>query len=596
MYSLTLPFTPEITRISKIPRRNYTPEQLEHARVRLSQILRRPAGTQELRTIQAIALAEIGMHQGLFGQIKVGDGKTLISLLAPVVCKSRRPLLLIRANLKGKTNRDILHYGIHWNIARWIRIESYELLGRKQSADLLNQYQPDLIIADEAHRLRNPRAAVTRRVSRWMKEYPSTVFVAMSGTMCSKSLEDYAHILRWCLGSNAPVPTASGELQQWCDVLDNQDNFVRRMHPGAMIYISPETAIDLAFGKANPESAALEKKWQNAPTETAREIFRKRLEDTPGVVFSQKSDLNCPLILTTRKVSLDRPLVAAFKVLRSEYKTPDGWPFSDGLAMRRHAYELALGFYSVWNPRPPDWWLEPRKAWCSECRSIIRYSRPAKSRPVPDSESQVIDLVKAGLIKAQSLDAWLAVKDHWKLGRDYRIEARWLSNQIVEWSARWMRYPGIVWTEHIPFAERLAQHTDREYFGKDGKNKAGLPIEACDPTKAIIASRASNGEGRNLQMFRRNLIVAPSSNAQIEEQRLGRTHRTGQKAHEVTATYLLSCIEHHLALESAIAYSKVILATIPGTTEMKLLNSDCSFHTTEELANSTEPQWMKTLD
>lgn len=596
MYNLTLPYTPEITRIAQIPRRVYSANELETNRAELTRLLRRPAGNQELRTIQATALAEIGISLGLFGQIKVGDGKTLVSLLAPVVCGVSRPLLLIRANLRDKTRRDILHYSVHWRIARWIRIESYEMLGRKQSAELLNQYRPDMIIADEAHRLRNPKAAVTRRVSRWMQEFPGTVFVAMSGTMSSKSLEDYSHLLRWALGKNAPVPTAPGELQQWCDVLDNQENFTRRMHPGALIFLDQNRAIDQAFGSANQQSKSLEREWQNHPTETARKIFRKRLEETPGVVFSEQSDLACPLIITTKKISLERKLVTAFYTLRKQWRTPDDWPISDGLTMRRHAYELALGFYGVWNPRPPDWWLEPRKAWCSECRSIISHSRPAKHRPAADSESQVIDLIKQGHIRSQTLEPWLAVKDHWKLGKHYQVEARWLSDQILDWCANWMRFAGIVWTEHIPFAFRLANKTNRHYYGKEGKNAAGLPIEACDPTKAIIASRVSNGEGRNLQMFSRNLIVAPAANAQVMEQLLGRTHRPGQTAHEVTTTILLSCIEHHLSLESAIAYSKVILATMPGTNSMKLLNSDCCFHSTNELAHSTEPQWTKAIE
>jgi hypothetical protein len=580
MYNLTLPYTPEITRIAQIPRRTYTDDELEQNRQALTGMLKRPAGAQQLRTIQATALAEIGMHKGLFGQIKVGDGKTLISLLAPVVSGARRPLLLIRANLRDKTRRDILLYSVHWQTARWIRIESYEMLGRKQSAHLLDQYRPDMIIADEAHRLRNPKAAVTRRVSRWMRNYPGTIFVAMSGTMCSKSLEDYAHILRWTLGRNAPIPTASGELLQWCDVLDNQENFTRRMHPGAMSHLDSEIGDD---------------EWRNNPTETARKVFRKRLEDTRGVVFSSPASLACPLIITTKKINLDSHLESAFRKLRTSWRTPDDWPISDGLTMRRHAYELALGFYSAWKPRPPDWWLEPRKAWCSECRSIIRYSKPSKNRPAADSESQVIELVRQGHIQSQALKPWLHVKDHWRLGKHYAIEARWISNQVVEWCARWMRYPGIVWTEHVPFAIRLARTADRPYYGKEGKNSAGAPIETSDSTKAIIASRQSNGEGRNLQMFSRNLIVAPSANAQIFEQLLGRTHRSGQTAHEVTTTILLGCIEHHLSLMSAMEYSKVILATMPGTTNMKLLGNDCSFHSTEELTKSTEAQWMKTL-
>jgi len=590
MSQLTLPYTPEISRIAAIPRRVYTAAEIENNRVQMTRILKRPAGSQQLFAIQALALTEIGINRGLFGNIRVGDGKTLIGLLAPVVTQAKRPLLLIRANLKDKTRRDTLTYSVHWNVAKWIRVESYDMLGRKQAAEMLDQYRPDLIIADEAHRLRNLKAACTRRVDRYMREYPSTMFVGMSGTMTSKSLEDYAHLLRWSLGQNAPIPKASGELMQWCDVLDNHGNPAKRMHPGAMVYLDiGDLDVDPSKWRY-PEKSELNRQWNTNPTAAGRAVYRKRLEETPGVVFSRETKLDCPLIITTEKVDLETPLIQAFRTLRNDWRTPDDWPISDGLAMRRHAYELALGFYSVWSPRPPDWWIEPRKAWCSECRAILSHSKSI------DSESQLIDHINSGNVRSLYLDPWSHVKDHWKLGRHYRIEPRWLSNQLIEWCAGWMSRPGIVWTEHVAFAERLAYHVGAQYYGREGKNSAGTPIEAADPTRAIVASRPSNGEGRNLQMYSRNLVVAIPANAQICEQLFGRTHRPGQRAHEVTAKLLLSCIEHHLSLEASLAYSKVIQATMPGTDNLKLLTSDCVFHGTSELANSTEPQWQKTLD
>ena len=50
--------------------------------------------------------------------------------------------------------------------------------------------------------------------------------------------------------------------------------------------------------------------------------------------------------------------------------------------------------------------------------------------------------------------------------------------------------------------------------------------------KTIVASVRAHGTGRNLQMYNRNLFVQPPVDW---EQNLGRTHRTGQQADEVTA-------------------------------------------------------------
>ena len=55
------------------------------------------------------------------------------------------------------------------------------MLGLVQSAQKLDYIQPDLIIADECHLLKNHKAGRTRRVTRYMREHPETKFVGVSG-------------------------------------------------------------------------------------------------------------------------------------------------------------------------------------------------------------------------------------------------------------------------------------------------------------------------------------------------------------------------------------------------------------------------------
>lgn len=570
VFASTLPHTNELSRIIGIARRSYTQDQLDRCRNELTSILRRPAGRQTLLPIQSLALLEIGLYGGLFGIIRVGDGKTLISLLAPIVARSTRPLLLIRANLREKTRLDSLRYAVDWRVAKYIRIESYSQLGRRQSAQLLIHYRPDLIISDECHHLRNLKnAACARRVARYMREFPSTKFVGMSGTIVNDSIENYAHLARWALKDNAPIPKPSGELMQWSDVLDYQVNPFRRVHPGAMIHL------------CNDDERRL---WQSDPTRAARAAYSRRLRETPGVVCSEPTTLDCPLIVATKKIDLNRDLVSAFHTLRTRWRTPDDWPIADGLAHRRHAYELALGFYYYWDPRPPDDWMDARKAWCSECRSIISNSRSL------DSESQVVDAIDRGMIRSSTLTQWREIRDTFTPN----TKARWLSDQVIDYCTEWMKRPGIVWTAHTAFAERLALVADKPYYGKDGLNSAGQYIESASPNQACVASIASNSEGRNLQhIYSRALITAPPANALAYEQMFGRIHRPFQRAHEVTYDIILSCIEHRFSLERAIELSRITVQTTPGAS-MKLLDADKSFHTISELANIQKPQWQKT--
>ena len=66
-----------------------------------------------------------------------------------------------------------------------------------------------------------------------------------------------------------------------------------------------------------------------------------------------------------------------------------------------------------------------------------------------------------------------------------------------------------------------------------------------------IASVQSNSEGRNLQAWNAGLVVSPPSTGIAWEQLLGRFHRQGQEAEEVSYTVYLSCIENAADFEQA---------------------------------------------
>lgn len=202
----------------------------------MTQALRTPGGTMSLRPVQALALYEMMNCGGAFCPMGVGTGKTLVFLLAPIVLDLERPIGLLPASLKEKTERERRHYAEHFKVDRTMQLYSYEMLGRESSANWLSNMRPDGLITDESHRLKNPKAACTRRVARWMRENPETKFVAMSGTMIKDSLRNFAHLLRWSLGAeNAPIPQTEGELDEWADALDERVPPLQRMKPGALL-------------------------------------------------------------------------------------------------------------------------------------------------------------------------------------------------------------------------------------------------------------------------------------------------------------------------------------------------------------------------
>ncbi len=578
----------ELQRIIKLPRRKQDAADTDELVEKLTQILRTAGGTMRLRPIQALALYEIAQHGGLFGPIRVGGGKTLLSLLAPFMCGAKRPILLLPAALREKTERDRMLLAKHWRVARDLRIISYEELGREKGAELLTFYKPDLIIADEAHRLKNKKAGVTRRVVRYMRENPGgydggVKFVGISGTMIKGgTIKAFAHLLRWSHKGGAPIPLHEGELDEWAQALDETQNF-NRPRPGALLKL-----------------ASLED-WQvdggDDELRTARRAFHRRLVETPGVVSTGGEQVACSLYVRALPYKTSAVTDANFRKLRGDgtrenpgWETPDGWPLSMATEVWRVARELALGFHGVWDPRPPPEWLLARKAWASFVRETLSHSRTL------DTELQVANACARGDLDDQEFRAWQEIRE------TFRVNPKdvWHDTAALEVAQKWIASgPGIVWVSHTFFGDELERRTGVPYFREQGLNKRGESLatlaEMITQGKAkagpIIASAFACSTGFNLQPWARNLITSCPSGAGTLEQLIGRTHRDGQGADQVEVDVMVGCIENAESWENACAEARMT-ADVMGD-QPKILIADVMFPGADELARQGGPRWTK---
>ena len=568
-----VPDTAELRRIVALPRRSLDSgeewaKRMTDAFRRTSEPCAAHAGKcpMALRPIQALALHDIHQFGGLLGPIRVGGGKTLISYLAPYILDAKRPLLCLPAKLVNKTRREFRHLAQHWHgpAPDAYRIETYELLGRPQAAELLERYQPDLIVFDECHKVKNPRAAVTRRVRRYMDAHPGTKVVAMSGTITKRSLRDYFHIAHWCLPRICPVPVTHKDLEAWADALDERVNQFRRVRTGALkLLCNAEELEQITYGGDTELSAV-------------RRAYGRRLVETPGVVASQDGALGVALSISGLDLESPDPIIEQhFTTLRTMWETPDGHPIADGITLRRHARELGLGLYYRWNPRPPEDWLEARKAWAKFCREVIKHNR----RGI-DSEAVVVSAVDQGLYPMGKpvLELWRALRDTFIPN----TEAVWCSQESLNLAKHWAQHnPGIIWVEHVQFGIRLAELTGLSYYGAEGKDANGRQIEDHPPGQAMIASTASNFEGRNLQAWSRNLILSCPASGDRMEQLMGRTHRDGQSADEVTVDIYTGCLEYIVAFHQARKDAANIQDTFHQA--QRLLYADVDFPSLEEI-------------
>ncbi len=545
----------EFERIRDLPRRVYTPEEGEKLADELTELLRTPNGKGRLRPVQAIALVELGMYGGLLGPMRAGAGKTLVTFLSPYVLNVKRPVLLMPAKLIKRKREQLKELSEDWRVAYWLHFLSYESLSRVSKANWFHDLKTDCILADESHKLKNPKAACTKRVKRHLEANPDIPFISLSGTLTKRSVQDYSHLSFWALRDGSPVPTDWATAEEWGNAIDERPRVAFRPNPG---WLSE-------FADGSEE------------LEDVRKGFQKRVNETPGVVATHDKLTGCSLVLSRKHVEPDQVTVEAFETLRDKWETPDGVKLIGGLDVSRHARCLGLGFYYRWTKPAPLDWLEARKAWAKFVRHTLSYNRSGL-----DTELQVALACAKGKLDPEAYNEWRGVKETFKP----ETEAVWISTNALKACAEWLKEaPGICWTEHTAFAHMLSDWTGIPYCGAGGGvDKNGIPIEHY-AGKSVIASIRSLGEGRDLQFgWSRNLVSSAPSQGDIWEQLLARTHRDGQPEDEVTCEVISACYEHESAFKQA-----QLDATYIGTTtgqEQRLSYSDIVWDLETELTGS----------
>lgn len=544
----------------------------------LSRLCSTPEGIAagvELREVQAKGLYDLGTYKQGFFPMRVGSGKTLVTFLAPRMVGAGRPLLLTKASLIEKTDREWRKAALHWKVHKQLPMRSYEFLGRVSGAEWIDRYKPDMIIADECQYLKNRRAAVTRRVERYMKANPKTIFVPLTGTMMKRTIKDFAHLLEWSHGQSSCLPLYVQTLLEWAEALDEGVNMFQQRAPGAMLDLMPsdQTPSDEDENK------------------TARRVFQKRLEATAGVVISDtKDDFTGSLLIEALEYTPNEVTDANFKILRETMCRPDGWALTEAMQVWAVARQLALGLHYEWDPAPPQEWLDARKQWAAFVRDTL--ADPASARAGLDSELQIANAVLRG-----DLEDEYGVLAHWQTLKptfDINPKDVWHDDSALTACAEWIKtHPrGIVWTEHQFFARTLSRMTGVPYYGAQGLDAQGNLID--DPANPyvgpIIASIAANCTGRNLQLrWHENLITAPAADSERNEQLIARTHRPGQTEDTVTVDVLVGCREHLESIPRALASSDIKKDLLGFTQKLRI--ADIVWPESGAGARRSGPRW-----
>lgn len=556
---------PELDRIVALPRRSVpTPEYLDQLVEVLSNALKTPTGTQRLKPIQAWALAEASQGR-LVGLLAPGAGKTLTSALLPRLVKAKRTLALQPAALRQKTLDDFAALRQHWVFPACygadeastvapgdpvIRVLSYESLSTVNYATYIDEFDPDLIVADEAHFLAAIKSGRTKRALRYVKQKRKrgerVIFVPLTGTGWSTSIRQIAHLMEASLEDTSPLPRDWLSLEQWSMCIDRGVKEEVRYKPGALSRLCPN--------EVDPD------------LDTIRRAVRDRIVESAGIVTSREMSCGTPLILQRKAVTVPAEVRSAMATLRTDYMLPSSDTVEPGVTFWNHAREIANGFAYYFDPPPPQPWREARAAW----NAFVRNRIDSHGRVRYDTPLQVWNAAEAGTFGAvPEFDRWKALRHTFKpVTRPY-----WISDYLVRDAEEWaLTTGGIVWVSHSTAYTDVPDETDDDavggrftkipYFGA-GDERIKHYRGPC------AASVRAHGTGKNLQQWSEALIMGFPSGGKTIEQLIARHHREGQKADLVKIHFYAHSLENLNAIEKCLGDAKYVEDT--SGTEQRVL-------------------------
>lgn len=530
-----------------------------------------------LKAAQAWALYEGPLSGGLLGYIGVGHGKTGLDILMPMVMPGcQLAVLLVPPGLRAQLMRDYLAWREHFRVpsirigdlgghivpgAPALHVIPYTIFSRPESTDLLERLNPDLIIADEVHKLRHKDTARTGRLLRYFAAHPNTRFCGWSGSILAKSIKDKAHLAALALRGGSPYPLNPATVDEWACAIDPSD------HP------APPGALKIFIQGG----------------ETLASAVQRRTNETRGIVATQGSAIGASIYIRERAITVPPSICTLLKALRNTWERPDGELLLDAFAFQRCAEQLASGFYYRWvfprkeDPKLIKEWKTRRRNWHSEVREVLK-------RRVPHMDSEGLcehaairfysSVPYQGNLPTWRSDewpAWIEIRDEVK----HDTETVWVDTFLAKDAAEWAtKNRGIVWCGHSALRHKIAELGKLASHG--GGPGAESRILAETGNRSIVVSIKSHGTGRDglQRIFDNQLIANPPPGGDASEQLLGRLHREGFAGDEIGTEMYRHTQEVANAIASAVAQAKWVFNMTRA--EQKLLMATWDFDPSEK--------------
>jgi len=521
-----------------------------------------------------------------FHPIGVGWGKTLLTIgIAQRHFERgyRKGILLVPPEILGQLVHDIkwartkIPVSVPFHVLGGRSVESraalarsgrdgcyifpYSLFSTRDTDEILNAISPSYVIADEAQKLARRSAARTKRIMRYLDDRPDVSFVCMSGTITSKTVGDYLHLIRRSLAELNPLPNHTEQANEWAEMID-------------------------AEAVPGEKAGAIEPLWiwarKNFPLEDVtcnlkgfRKAYKLRLKSCPGVVSSGDSDIGVSLILHNEPVLGGTEegyteLKGLMEEVDDNWTTPNGDDIDFAIHKWKWLNELTAGFYNrLYWPSAAQLAVKRQiseseagelleraldhhvalQAYHKELRSWLDHkAKPGLDTPMLVAASMARDGAKN--VGVELFTAWSTAKKKEFEGMPERLSesvlvCRYKIKAAVDWAKRLPKGEGgIIWLHH----QSLGEWTYKALI-EAGINAVHCPaganekvLDKANVDKVLVCSMTAHGVGKNLQHHRNQYVMQWPRPARDAEQFLGRTHRTGQTADELLVFTNLS---HH---------------------------------------------------
>lgn len=572
----------EIARICCLPvPEKLTLEEKERFHKQNSNVMAYQKGFRFLEP-QMEAIAQYNKYKKGFFPIGVGWGKTLICeiiaslayedgidkimlLIPPNVytqfmrrdipwARNKVPITVPFHGLGAKSKRQ--RYAIANSGRRGCYVVPYSVLSREDARSIVEAIEPKLVICDEAHYLKNPKAARTKRLLAFIKDR-SVAGVCLSGTITDKSIRNYHHLIRWCLGEHCPLPHSPITAGEWSLIID-ADAAPSASQTGPIMPL-------VHWARANFPN-------EEIPLGISgfRHAYRLRLTNCPGVTVTGDQEIGTSLTFHNipSPYEMGQECKELIRQVEDDYITPNGDPIDHAIHTWRHLYALNHGFWHKLYWPAPEVFARNHKCAIVEAERRIQEGKDhheAHNEYTKALRSWLSNTNRAGLDTPMLVGQYM--EQHKGKGLPYELYHLWKTAKELEIDGMAVRYKEPIYVDDfkVKAAVDWAKDHPRKaiiwyYYDGLGRwliselQKAGIDAHWCpagrehndyimNPAAAgrvVVASMSAHGTGKNLQHFQHVYYAQWPRSAIMAEQSIGRVHRKGQEADEILADQCLT--------------------------------------------------------